>query len=57
MRTSRPVSTSHTFSVLSEEPETMWRPSGVNATANTLLSCPERVRTSRSVPTSQTFSV
>ena len=52
---SAPVSRSHTFSVLSYEPETTCLPSGVIATANTESGWPSSVRSCRPVSRSHTF--
>ena len=54
---SRPLSTSHTFSVWSSDAETARRPSALTATPLTELVWPSRVRSSRPLSTSHTFSV
>ena len=57
VRISRPLSRSQTLSVLSSDPETAGRPSGVIATALTEPEWPSRVRITLPLSRSQTLSV
>ena len=57
VRSSRPLSRSHTFSVLSPEAETARRPSGLTATPLTEAEWPASVRSSWPLSRSHTFSV
>jgi hypothetical protein len=56
VRTSLPVATSHSLSVLSMLPDSAVRPSGENATERTELSCPVKVRCAP-VATCDSFNV
>jgi hypothetical protein len=56
-RRSRPLSSSHTFTVRSSEPLTMKRPSGLTATAHTQSVWPSRERSRRPLSSSHTFTV
>src|SRR5207302_562691 len=57
VRSSRPLSTSHTFRVLSSDAEMASRPSPLSATPLTLPEWPLKVRSSRPLSTSHAFSV
>ena len=57
LRSSRPLSTSHTFRVPSPDAETAHRPSEVTATAVTEFEWPRSVCNSRPLARSHTFSV
>src|SRR5207237_236155 len=57
VRSSRPLSTSHTFRVLSSDAEMASRPSPLNATPFTPHEWPLRVRSSHPLSTSNTFRV
>ena len=54
---SAPLSTSHTFTVPSDDPDTASRPSAVTATAFTPSLCPASVARSAPLSTSHTFTV
>ena len=57
VETSRPLSTSHIFAVLSELPVSNSSPLGEKATAPTEPECPLRVRVSRAPWGSHTFAI
>ena len=57
VRSARPLLNSHTFSVLSADPEITHLPSSVIATAVTESEWPDKVRNTQPLANSHTFSV